>query len=67
MKEQLTDMEESLSNKEKLIIQLTNQIEASKEDNQSQDKIENKMVELKKENENLQVNLLDLQRMLKPL
>jgi hypothetical protein len=56
LKEQLTDKEESIGNKEKLINQLTNEIQASKQDNQPQDKTENEMKELTKENEALRVS-----------
>lgn len=48
-------MKESLSNKEKLISQLTNQIQASNQANQSEAPKEDKAADLRIENEDLKV------------
>lgn len=55
LKEQLNDLKESLSNKEKLISQLTNQIQASNQANQSEALKEDKAADLRIENEDLKV------------
>lgn len=58
LKEQLNDLKESLSNKEKLISQLTNQIQASKQANQSEAPKEDKAADLRIENEDLKVECI---------
>lgn len=51
-------MKESLSNKEKLISQLTNQIQASNQANQSEAPKEDKAADLRSENEDLKVECI---------